>query len=502
MNPAHHSPRLQALASIKESSATLLALPVRNDGESPAIAALKSETERLFGLDLADEISVEKVSGRAGEMVEFAVSAPDSTVERLILVGIGAGSTADLRKAGAALGRRVRGKSELLATAVGFGAGASALRAHLIAFALATYAWSDRDKVDAVAPVNDVDVIVKNAGTVLTEAAIYSDAVFFARDLIHAPAATKSPAWIAERAKEMAKPDLKVSVRDDEVLEKEGFGGLVAVGMSSPERGPRLVEMRYAPKGSAAWPHVVIAGKGIVFDTGGVSLKRPYDTMAPMKTDMAGAAAVLSVLAALPALAAAGLAPQVRVTGLLALAENALSAYSQRPSDVITQYGGTTVEVLNTDAEGRLVLADCLAYADLHLDPDVVVDIATLTGAASLGLGKQYAAMYSRNDRLATSMSKAGEESGDRVWRMPLVDDYAPALKSEIADLSHIDHKSGFSGGSVTAALFLEQFAGERTWIHLDIAGTARSDSDSGENPKGGTGFGVRLLLDWLRNYR
>jgi leucyl aminopeptidase len=271
--------------------------------------------------------------------------------------------------------------------------------------------------------------------------------------------------------------------------------------MSSPNPGPRFIELSYIPKkiakskikGAAALPHVVIVGKGITYDTGGVSLKRPYDMMAPMKSDMAGSAAALGAISAI-----ADLQPNIRVTVLMMCAENALSGTSQRPSDVITQYGGTTVEIINTDAEGRLVLADGLAYADKNLDPDYLVDIATLTGAATLGLGRQYAAMYTRDNKLATSLKAIGETSGERVWHMPLVDDYADSLESDLADLNHAADKRDYSAGSVTAALYLEHFVGERKWVHLDIAGTARSESDSGENPKGGTGYGVRLLVDWI----
>jgi leucyl aminopeptidase len=212
-----------------------------------------------------------------------------------------------------------------------------------------------------------------------------------------------------------------------------------------------------------------------------------------MKSDMAGAAAVLATMNALPEIQ-----PRVRVTALMMIAENSLSATAQRPSDVITQYGGTTVEIINTDAEGRLVLADGLAYADAKLNPDYLIDIATLTGAASLGLGRQYAAMYTRNHSLAKKLQALGESSGDRVWPMPLLDDYAIALKSEVADLNHTADAQKFLAGSVTAALFLEHFAGNRNWVHLDIAGPARSDSDSGEYSKGGTGFGVRLLIEWI----
>lgn len=491
------SPAFEIHADLASLRSTLLAVPV--SGEKPAVSALARDVARLFNLDLADEAEIEKASSRAGEIVEFAVSAPDSSIERLLLVGVGSGSAADLRKAGAALGRRVRGKSDLLASGIGYSANEAALRAHLIALALSTYAWSEKKKAEAVKPVVAFEVVVKDKSRgekVASVAKTYVDAVWMARDLIHTPAATKSPQYIADAAKSLSKSGLTVRVRDEDALEREGFGGLLAVGMSSPERAPRLVEISYAPRGSASWPHVVIAGKGIVFDTGGISLKRPYDMMVAMKTDMSGSAAVLATLSALPTL---GL--KVRVTGLLALAENALSAFSQRPSDVITQYGGTTVEILNTDAEGRLVLADCLAYADLKLDPDVVVDIATLTGAASLGLGRQYAAMYTRDNKLAEAFSDAGETSGDRVWRMPLVDDYRFSLDSDIADICHVSDRADVSAGSVTAALFLETFVGQRPWVHLDIAGTARSESESGENPKGGTGYGVRLLLDWLTRY-
>jgi leucyl aminopeptidase len=275
------------------------------------------------------------------------------------------------------------------------------------------------------------------------------------------------------------------------------FGGLRAVGNSSPNPGPRFVEISYHPRGKkknfGALPHVVIVGKGITFDTGGISLKRPYDIMMAMKSDMAGSAAALGAISAL-----SHFQPQVQVTVLMMLAENALSGTAQRPSDVITQYGGKTVEILDTDAEGRLVLADGIAYAVKNLKPDYIIDIATLTGAATLGLGRQHAAMYTRDEKLAKNFFEAGQRSGDRVWHMPLVDDYQEALESPIADLSHITGKKKFSAGSITAALFLEQFAGEHAWVHFDIAGVARSEADSGENPKGGTGFGVRLLIEWL----
>jgi len=210
---------------------------------------------------------------------------------------------------------------------------------------------------------------------------------------------------------------------------------------------------------------------------------------------MGGAAAVLGAMSAL-----ADLAIPVRVTGLLAIAENLPGADAMRPGDVITPYGGArTVEVLNTDAEGRLVLADALAYADRVLNPDVVIDLATLTGAATLALGRRDAPLYASDDRLAAALERAAAATGERVWRMPLVDDYRSAISSGVADLANAA-TGGMGAGSVMAALFLREFTGGRPWAHLDIAGTGRSDRDVDELCKGGTGYGVRLLLRWLQD--
>ncbi|MCW2709535.1 MAG: pepA, partial [Frankiales bacterium] len=240
-------------------------------------------------------------------------------------------------------------------------------------------------------------------------------------------------------------------------------------------------------------PHVVLVGKGITFDTGGISIK-PNDSMLTMKMDMGGAAAVLATLRAV-----ADLKLPVKVTAIACAAENMPSGSAQRPSDVITQYGGTTVEVLNTDAEGRLVLADGIAYADQVLDADVIVDVATLTGAMPVALGKKIAGLFTNDDTLSGQLEKAAEASGERLWRMPLTPDYRRALESETADLRNIgDARLKLNGGSITAALFLQEFAGGRRWAHLDIAGPAWSGGDDEELTKGGTGYGVRLLTRWL----
>jgi leucyl aminopeptidase len=236
---------------------------------------------------------------------------------------------------------------------------------------------------------------------------------------------------------------------------------------------------------------VVLVGKGITFDTGGLSLK-PNEGMKTMKTDMAGGGVVMAVMGALR-----DLGVRDRVTGLVAAAENMPSGSAMRPGDVITHYGGTTSEVLNTDAEGRLVLADALAYADAELAPDVMVDVATLTGAAKVALGLRHGALFARDDDLAGALTAAGAAAGEPVWRLPLVEDYRKAIDSDVADVANIERR-GFGGGSIMAALFLREFTGGRPWAHLDIAGPGRSASDDGELSKGATGYGARLLLAWL----
>ena len=473
------------------SSANSIAIGfIKNPDDSyEFVGPLVADIEKFFGLNLVDELTFFGPTAKAGEIFEIPVSATDSPTDRIFLVAIGDQSGSALRAAGAAVGRKVRGKNLSVYSVCAV----KEVRAHAISMALGAWVWNlktDKKKEEPKLLVASKDK------KVVEDAAAIAQAMCRARDLIHTPANIKTPAWMGKQAELLAKgTSLKVKVLAGTELKE--FGGLRAVGGSSPKPGPRMIEVSYQPKSKKksvnALPHVVLVGKGITFDTGGISLKRPYDTMMAMKSDMAGSAAILATLTALEELQ-----PNVRVTALMMMAENAISGTAQRPSDVIKHYGGTTVEVINTDAEGRLVLADGLAYADLNLDPDYLVDIATLTGAITLGLGRQYAAMYTRDNALAAQLSKAGEASGDRVWHMPLVDDYKDSLRSDIADFNHNASKGKYSAGSVTAALFLENFVGSRRWVHLDIAGTGRSEVDAGENSKGGTGFGVRLLTEWI----
>jgi len=457
------------------------------DASFECIGSLTQEIEEFFKLDLLTELTFFAPTGKAGELFEVPVSAKDTKTDRIFLVGLGDQSSTAYRTAGAAIGRKVRGKQITVFSTL------TDIKAHSISIALGAWVWnlkSDKKKEEPTI------LIATESEKIVEEAAIIAKAICRARDLVHTPANIKTPAWIGKQAETFAQ-DTGLVVKVLAGAQLKEFGGLRAVGGSSPKPGPRMIQVSYQPKSKkksgTSLPHVVLVGKGVTFDTGGVSLKRPYDTMMAMKSDMAGAAAILATLTAIE-----DLQPNVRVTALMMMAENAISGTAQRPGDVIKHYGGTTVEVINTDAEGRLVLADGLAYADAKLDPDYLIDIATLTGAATLGLGRQYAAMYTRDESLAIELAQAGERSGDRVWHMPLVDDYQEALLSDIADLNHTADKGKFSAGSVTAALFLEHFAAKRRWAHLDIAGTARSEVDAGENSKGGTGFGVRLLTEWI----
>ena len=456
-------------------------------GNPRVVAAI----EKFYEINLIDEIAFFQPTGKAGELFEIPVLHKDSTVDRLFLVAVGDGSLTSLRAAGATLGRKVRGKAIELVSLLA--QSRAEIRAHGVSILLGAYTWNL--KTGKPAEIATIALATKDSASV-AEASVIARALYTARDLIHTPSNIKNPLWLAQEAKKIAEEKgLAISVLAGKELAR--FGGLRAVGNSAPKPGPRFIELTYIPKGksrsAAALPHVVIVGKGITFDTGGVSLKRPYEFMTAMKSDMAGAAAALAVISALP-----DLQLQVKVTVLMMCAENALSATAQRPSDVLTQYDGTTVEIINTDAEGRLVLADGLGYAVENLDPDYLFDIATLTGHATLGLGRQYAALYTRDEKLARELVAIGETSGERVWHMPLVDDYKDSLESDVADINHDASKGNYTAGSVTAALYLEHFVGDSRWVHLDIAGSGRSETDSGENIKGGTGFGVRFFIDWL----
>ncbi len=461
-------------------AAAVLALPTKPGDDRPKVLAQPP-------IDVTALLEREKAKGEAGELIALP------TEERVLLLGTGDGGPAALRKAGATIARRAKAQESLAVDLRRLTLTAEGLRALAEGLLLGSYGFTVKPSAEP-RPLTRITVVVAKPEALtdaLTKALTVTRAVASARDLVNQPPADKSPQWLAAQAKSLLK-GLSVTVRDDAQLTADGWGGVLAVGMGS-SRPPRVVEACVDNRVGGKGRHVVLVGKGITFDTGGISIK-PNDGMLTMKSDMGGAAAVLATLRVV-----ADLKLPLKVTAIACIAENMPSGSAQRPSDVITQYGGTTVEVLNTDAEGRLVLADGIAYADQVLDADVIVDIATLTGAMPVALGRKTAGLFSNDDDLSSQLETAAATSGERVWRMPLTDDYRQALESGTADLRNIgDPRLKLNGGSIVAALFLQEFAGGRPWAHLDIAGPGWSSGDDEELTKGGTGYGVRLLTTWL----
>jgi len=310
-----------------------------------------------------------------------------------------------------------------------------------------------------------------------------------ARDLQNTPANVATPTFLAERAEEIAAGSeaLSTETLGRAELEAKGMGGILAVSQGGPQE-PKLVVLRY--RGGGSGPTLALVGKGVTFDTGGISLK-PGAGMPDMKMDMSGAAAVLEAVAAI-----AELGLPLDLIALVPTTENMPSGTAIKPGDIITQYSGKTVEVNNTDAEGRLILADALAYA-VELGAERIVDLATLTGAVTIALGSTYAAVIANDDELAGEVLAAGERSGELVWRLPLHPEYKELMKGKVADLSNL--ASQRKAGTITAGSFLEEFVGEMPWAHVDIAGTAW---DTGREyvGKGANGMGVRLLVELARH--
>ena len=313
----------------------------------------------------------------------------------------------------------------------------------------------------------------------------------FARDLVNRPPSELTPSVFADLVVERFRGvgGVELEVWGEHRIEEERLGGLLGVSRGSSQP-PRFVKVTYRPGGASSTPHLALVGKGITFDSGGLSLKTA-DGMTTMKTDMSGAAAVL---AATWACAVEGL--PVRVSAFAPITENMPGGRAIKPGDVLTARDRTTMEVLNTDAEGRLVLADALCLA-VEEGPDAVIDLATLTGAAVVALGSSIAAVYGTTQPLVAAIEQAGKRAGEQCWQMPLAEQYRDHLDSDVADLKNIGRPG--QAGSIVAALFLARFAGGVPWAHLDIAGPARAAEASGYLTKGGTGFGTRTLLELLR---
>jgi leucyl aminopeptidase len=474
----------------------IVAVPVLAGDDGPELGPGAAELGDDLGIDLTPLLASAGVTGHTGEVTELPVFGTsdlvNSALARVLLVGVGAGTPTDLRRAGATLARRTT-NADAVASSVSSVADVDGLAAFVEGATLGSFGFSMHRDGPHDRPVRRIAIALTAADderqACLHRAVAMAGAGWRARLLANVPSNIKTPQWLAQQAVAAAEAaGLKATVLDEKQLVERGFGGVVGVGQGAAAP-PRFVQIEYKPRhGSRKSRHVVLVGKGITFDSGGLSIK-PGQSMVTMKRDMTGAAVVAAVMAALPDVDC-----QVRVTGLLPIAENAVSGTSMRPGDVIKQYGGRTTEVTNTDAEGRLVLADGMAYAVDKLDPDALVDIATLTGGIKVALGQHTGGLFANHDALATHLDEAGARAGEPVWRMPLCEEYEAKLSSKVADSDNAP------GGppAITAALFLQHFTGGLPWAHLDIASVGDAPEDNYEWTEGPTGFGARLLLDWL----
>jgi len=458
------------------------------DGDHAVICLVGAKGELLPTLDKALAASViaamatAQFTGEAGKSLTLYI---DSVTVILIGVGEGPASGTDAE----AVGGRIMGAVAALQSKRGYlpdqGVEAGMLADIVMGMSSAGYQF-ERYFTEAGSKEASVKIII--GGTVDASDDVIADrlalmaGVEMARDLAFEPANHLYPVEFADRCQTLVDLGLDVTILDDAAMAELGMGALLGVGQGSA-RESRIVVMNWRGGGDEA--PVALVGKGVTFDTGGISLK-PGKGMEDMKWDMGGAGAVTGAMKAI-----AGRGVKRNVVGLIGLVENMPDGNAQRPSDVVTSMSGKTIEIINTDAEGRLVLADVLHYAQTKYKPQAIVDLATLTGAMIVALGKEYAGMFTNSDGLGEQLSAAGSATLEPVWRMPLGKAYHQQLKSHVADMKNI---GGPAGGSITAACFLERFIIDTPWAHLDIAGKAWSDKSTATVPKGGTGYGVRLL--------
>ncbi len=473
----------------------VVALPVLPGEDGVLLGPGADELVERAGLDLLGACEIAGATGKAGEVTTVAVpggSSDNADLAIVLLVGVGDQRATDFRRAGAAMARAALDRRGVASTVASIG-GTHALEPFVVGAMLGSFGFHWRSTGPQHHPVPNVVLADTDSDddseAALRRAVAIGGAGWRARVLATVPANLKSPKWLAEQATALAADvGLKVTVWDEDRLEKDGFGGILGVGRAS-DNPSRLIRLDYTPKGATSkTPRVVLVGKGITFDSGGLSIK-PAESMTTMKRDMTGGGVVMSVLGALAAVDC-----PIKVTGLVAAAENVIGGDALRPGDVLRHYGGRTSEVTNTDAEGRLVMADALAYAVDKLDPAALVDVATLTGSMKVALGQQVAGYFANDEALASAIFEAGEASGEPMWRFPLVRDYEDKIASKIADA---DNAAG-GAGSITAALFLQHFTGKVPWAHLDIASVGDSPEESFEWTAGPTGFGARVLLSWL----
>ena len=459
----------------------------------PAAQAL----DKASGGAIARAMAASRFKGESGQWLDVLGPAK-AGVERILVAGLGKARAVDARSyekiAGEAVQKLSTGGAKTLAIVIDAVKGAKVGGADAAAHAaygarLGGYRFDkyrtkvkDKDKPSLAA----VTVVVDGAAAArraFKPLASIAEGIFFTRDLVSEPPNVLYPESFAARCREMGKLGLKVEVLGEARMAKLGMGSLLGVGQGS-RRQSQLVVMRWLG-GRATTRPLAFVGKGVTFDTGGISLK-PGPGMESMKWDMGGAGTVAGLMRALALRKA-----KVNAIGVIGLVENMPDGNAQRPGDIVTSMSGQTIEIHNTDAEGRLVLADALWYTQNRFKPEFMIDLATLTGAILVSLGNEYAGLFSNNDTLSKRLAAAGEAEGEGVWRMPLGEVYDKLINCAVADMKNV---GGRNAGSITAAQFLQRFVNKVPWVHLDIAGKAWSDSGSATIPKGGTGYGVRLL--------
>ncbi|HEV2756781.1 MAG TPA: leucyl aminopeptidase [Actinomycetota bacterium] len=462
------------------------------NGGADLAGGAAAEVDTALDGALSEHLRDLQFKGKAGDvaLVPTLGRLPAKTIAVAGLGPPGNAGPAEVRRAAGAAGRRLLDSPTIALALHDPVDHPRAARAALEGVLLGSYKFTEF-KSDPKPPRIQSILVFGAAEEQLERGATAAEATMLARDLINTPASALTPDALARRAREVADvAGLECTVWDEDELRKRGFGGVLGVAQGSAQP-PRFIQLHHKPANATA--KIVLVGKGITYDSGGLSLKDPK-SMETMKTDMSGAAAVIAAMGAI-----GRIGPAVEVLGLVPTTENMPGGAAIKPGDVITHYGGKTVEVLNTDAEGRLVLADALAFAS-EQQPQAIVDVATLTGAIMVALGTRATGLFCNDDDMAQRLTQVGTEEGERLWRMPLFEDYAGDIESDVADLKNISGARW--GGAIVAAVFLQQFVGKGiAWAHLDIAGAARSDGGTGEITKGGTGTAARTLVSWVEGF-
>lgn len=495
-SPAAAAQRPIDFAESRQLISGALVLPVAKGGE---LAGVAREVDSSAGGAIAEAIRLAKFAGEPGQTLTLYRQDPFSTV---LLVGIGetAKSAVDLRVFGALAARGTAawsGPAQVVvpdAIDVEHDAAEAALGARLGEYDFGK--WGAKRPADAM-PSAALTFVAAEAAASKAAFRRHGEAiaagVWFARDLISTPSNVKSPEWFANEVRQRFSsiPKTTVTVLDERQIQSLGMGALYGTGQGST-RPPRLVAIEYRG-GNAGDAPIALVGKGVTFDTGGISLK-PGEGMWRMRTDMSGAAAAAGAVLTLATREA-----RVNVVAVLALAENMPDGNAMRPGDVLTSMSGKTIEVLNTDAEGRLVLIDALWWVQQKYSPRLAVTIATLTGAVVRALGPDHAGLFTQDDRLAAQFSAAGEAAGEPLWRLPVTTATIKSLKSDIADVKNVSEGGSAPGASFGAAFVMQWAKAETPFVHIDIAGTAWESSGRPTEPKGAVGFGVRLFDEIVR---